>query len=248
METETTNDAPTGVFQEGTTAFNGNVLDHVSAETRKELGDTKYFDTFKDFDGLVKSAHGLSKLAGRALVPGKDAAPEDWDKVLDTAPRPEKPDGYGFTLDSVEDQGLKAKLEGMDWLAKASADLHASGVPTGIARKLFTQSIQRLQLEQAAIDNAKKEGNEALDRAWGSDAPANRALAMTTNDTFMSKPFVELMQKAGLSDHPAVVEQIYQIGKRVATRTHLTSGGQPGKADGGQSATPLVDALGLAQG
>ena len=53
---------------------------------KEAVGDSKYFDTVKDFEGLMKDIAPLANNKGKAFVPGKDADEEAWAKFASQLP------------------------------------------------------------------------------------------------------------------------------------------------------------------
>jgi hypothetical protein len=107
-------------------------------DMKAEIGEGKYFGQIKDPLSLIKSTHGLSKLAGRPTIPGENATQEDWDKFFDRIPRPKEGEGYGFDLDQFQDERFKKFAEKTGYLTNLERILAKAGVPATLAARIAT--------------------------------------------------------------------------------------------------------------
>jgi hypothetical protein len=207
---------PDGTFAEGW-------KDHV----KDILGDSKYFDSIKDAKGLLKSTVGLSKLAGRKLLPKDDAPDEEWDGFFKSLGVPEKPEDYGLEVGGVEDKAFLDQLTKMDYIGQVQKALHAAGLPTKIAPKMATALLANMQEKYESFNTSAKEIREKLVEPslgkvkYDDAAKLGRAgLAKVMGHTD-EKPneimtqWLALMDLARLADHPLTVAILHQYASRM---------------------------------
>lgn len=209
------------------------------SEFKDEIGDSKYFDSIHDFRSLLKSAKGLSTLAGRALIPKADAPAEEWDKVLAAMGGvPKTGADYGLEVDGIEDESLGSFIKDSGYINRVADICVAAGLPTKLAERVANASFQRLQMEYAAMEEQKKEARTQVEKTWGGrvkwDDAVKRgreALATLCGHT-ADKPaedmegFMTLMDRAGLSDHPFFVSILERMASRM-TPGKFVIGKQP---------------------
>lgn len=123
---------------------------------------------WKSVDDAFTSYTNLeTKLSEAPRLPGKDAKPEDWQKVFDSV-RPEKPEGYELPLPS----GLPENFA----YDKTMADefrtwAHESGLHPSQAAKLHDMYVQKSAAIMADVkaseDKAVGDAHAAIVKAWG---------------------------------------------------------------------------------
>lgn len=126
-----------------------------------------------DVTSLAKSARESEKLLGNAVrIPGKDATPEEREAFLNKLGRPEKPDGYQFTVPKDLPEGLPYDGE----RAKAfAAKAHALGIPQDAAAGLHDWFMQDSvnafkgmgEASAAAMQERGAAETEKLVKEWG---------------------------------------------------------------------------------
>jgi hypothetical protein len=127
----------------------------------------------KDPKALAKHAFNQEKLLGNAIrIPGKDATPEEREAFLNKLGRPEKPDGYQFTVPKDLPEGLPYDGE----RAKAfAAKAHALGIPQDAAAGLHDWFMQDSvnafkgmgEASAAAMQERGAAETEKLVKEWG---------------------------------------------------------------------------------
>ena len=149
-----TNDDPFGAFDEATREW----------VTKRQ---------FKDVAAIAKTAYEQEKMLGNAIrVPGKDAKPEDVDAYLNKLGRPEKADGYDFSVpkdlpetlpyDAERATGFKALAHGLGLTAKQAAGIHDWAVKNAVDD--FQSITGKAEAERA--ETAKSETGK-LEKLWG---------------------------------------------------------------------------------
>jgi hypothetical protein len=124
-------------------------------------------------DALAKSARESEKLLGGMVkLPGKDATPEEREAFLNKLGRPEKADGYQFTVPKNLPEGLPYDGE----RAKAFAvKAHELGIPQDAAAGLhdwfMADSVNAFagmgEAQKAAMQQKAGAATEALVKEWG---------------------------------------------------------------------------------
>lgn len=149
---------------------------------------------FKDVAAIAKTAYEQEKMLGNAIrVPGKDAKPEDVEAYLNKLGRPEKPDGYDFTVpkdlpetlpyDAERATGFKALAHGLGLTAKQAAAIHDWAVTNAVDDyKSYSGKTEAERAETAKAETAK------LEKLWG---PLNGE-QMKTNLAFADKALKEV--------------------------------------------------------
>lgn len=126
-----------------------------------------------DVSALAKSAREGEKLIGGMVkLPGKDATPEEREAFLNKLGRPEKPDGYQFTVPKDLPEGLPYDGD----RAKAfAAKAHALGIPQDAAAGLHDWFMQDSvdafkgmgEASAAAMQERGAAETEKLVKEWG---------------------------------------------------------------------------------
>jgi len=220
-------------------------------DVRKELGDTKYFDAIKDPVSLVKSTHGLSKLAGRVLVPGSDAAPEEWQNVFSHAPMPKQGEGYKLSLEGVKDERLRKLLGDRKATERLDRIFGQAGIPLPLAGPLATAWLaeaaddRRIMDEHIADHRTRletayggKEGYEKMSQA-GLKALATLYGAGADGGESPAQELLTLLEAVNISDHPLVVELLGAVAKLISPGT-ITAGGGPSTGSVGKTGIAAV--------
>lgn len=151
---QTGNDDPFGAFDEATREW----------VTKRQ---------FKDVAAIAKTAYEQEKMLGNAIrVPGKDAKPEDVEAYLNKLGRPEKADGYDFTVpkdlpetlpyDAERATGFKQLAHSLGLTAKQAASIHDWAVKNAVDDfQSYSGKTEAERAETAKAETAK------LEKLWG---------------------------------------------------------------------------------
>ncbi len=149
---------------------------------------------WKSVDDAFTSYTNLeTKLSEAPRLPGKDAKPEDWQKVFDSV-KPEKPEGYEFKLpDGLPETFAYDKTMADEFKAWShKAGLHPS--QAAAVHDLYVQKTAAMMAEsQAAEDKSVGDAHAAIVKAWG--APETETYKQ--NITYIDRA---LASKPGLLD------------------------------------------------
>lgn len=235
------------------------------------IGDSKYFSTaFKPGrDGvkeLVQHVKDLSALKGRALIPKADADDAEWGKVWEAAGGiPKTAEDYGLELEEPKDMpwpaGFKEFLDKSGFIKRVSSELAGGKVPMKLAGAIASARLNAVLERYGNIQKGMTEAREKILNPLLGKVPVDEAIKngrealarlCEHNDTSPSplfQGFVDLMQGAGLMDHPMVVGMLHQIatrmnpGKVLVTGTKVSSGANPNTGPGVQPGTDYVSAM-----
>jgi len=235
-----------GNFVEGWT-------EQLPEELRSDLGESKAFANIKNPQHLLKTTISNSKLAGRALLPGKDAKPEEWGKVLEAMPKPKDGEGYGFDPKGITDESVKAFNEKNGYLDKLDKVLTRAGVPTAIAARIAEADAAQLSdmlranaqdAEQVKAKLTERFGGEQhyeTNRIAGRDA-LSRLYGDAGKEDF--DDLVSWLDGLGIADHPRVVGMLTRVAERMSPGK-ITLGGRTGGASTQQKQSTLASLHGF---
>lgn len=139
----------------------------IPEEYTKDPNITKY----KDIGEFFKGHRHLVETVGKkgVIVPGEKATPEELDAFYKGIGRPDKPEGYKFTIAADKlHPAIKITPEATSRLAGM---LHKRGVPQSIADGLIQDYLGDLSANLSALDQANEEkvktARAALEKEWG---------------------------------------------------------------------------------
>lgn len=261
---------PAGSFLSSICDDKGVLKDGWSGPFKEQIGDSKYFDNFKPgkntIHDIVKSMTGLTKLAGRALIPAADAPDEEWGKVWEAAGGiPKTAEDYGLTLEEAKDapfpEGFKELLEKTEYMQRLANKLLAAKTPMRMAGSLASADLAGVLDRYTTAKKAEQQARtELLDPLLGKTPyeeavkGGRAALARLcdhtdTTPSALFNGFVQLLEGAGLMNHPATVGMLHQIasrmnpGKVLVTGTRVTAV-NPGTGPGVMPQTDYASAMG----
>lgn len=199
---------------------------------------------FKSNGDLGKSYLELQKKMGSAIkVPGADAKPEDWDKIYTTLGRPEKPEGYEFTKQTLP-EGVNADTE-LEVAAKSWA--HKAGLHPRQAQALYDE-FSKFQMDRIAKFNGERTaGVEAIKKEWGADFDKNIGLAQRAVIEVEKQLGVEAgtlkaeLDATGLGNSPTLIKHFASLGSKTAESPLILGDGQVGDSEAGLLAQ--IDAI-----
>lgn len=176
----------------------------------------------------LERAFGADKVA----LPGKDAAPAEWDALYARLGRPAAPEQY--------DLAEIARPEGMPWNEEGERamlrEMHAAGLSNRQARHLLSKyaEMQGGAWSAATSHGARRveEARAALRRDWGAafDAKsdmANRAFRLAFGDGLDEARQLRLADGSFLGDHPSLVRAFARLGESLAE--HPMTGAKGGR-------------------
>lgn len=214
IEAEPTAPANDGAIQEAGAQVDWKEM--LSEDTRA----SKSIESVKSLDDLVKSYEHTKSLVGRKV---EDMDPEQISAVYNKLGRPETPEGYEIEAGQNDDADI------MDWYKQAAfeAGLPKEGTQSFLNKyKEFEASALEKRAEAAKlqnqvwVDDIKKELGPAFERDIGL---AQRAVREHGGDEL-----AEVLEKAGVSNHPLVVKAFINAGKNLTEDNFISSGHKSG--------------------
>lgn len=199
---QTATQTPEQIAAAATAATNDDPFGAFDQDTREWVTKRQ----FKDVASIVKTAREQDKLLGNAIrVPGKDAKPEDVEAYLNKLGRPEKADGYDFSVpkdlpetlpyDGERATGFKALAHSQGLTAKQAAAIHDWAVSNAVQD---FNSYQGKTTEERA--EAAKSETAKLEKQWGPLAGEQ----MKTNLAFADKALKEVGGEDALKEFQRV--------------------------------------------
>lgn len=182
------------------------------------LRNEPWLKEIKDPADLVTKHKELVSYQGRSIaVPGKDAKPEEWDKVYSKL-RPEKADLYEMPHDNwPKEIPYDDKFE-----AGAREQFHKLGLTPGQAKGLYEwyvgQNLEALKGVQATQATRYDADFGKLQTEWGGSfgkefETAQKTLSYIVNGD-MNHPIVKWLDSTGENKNPVLIKFFNEIGKK----------------------------------
>jgi len=194
------------------------------------------FENVSDLGRAFIEADG--KLSNSVPLLTQEATAEQKAEFYNRLGRPEKPDGYELQRPQLP--------EGMQYSEEAEAQwrgiFHELGLSNEQAKGLHAK-FNELQaaLYQAEADarvKAVKDGEAALRKEWGDKYDANTELMRRAVIDIGGDALKQVLDQAGLGNHPTVLKAFHQIGVRTAEDSSV-------RGDGGGDGGITTDANGM---
>lgn len=219
----------TGTGQGGSTALtggNGNEANKDNGQAApewinslpEELRTAPSLRNAKDLPEYVKQSLEREKLIGQKglIKPGKDASPEQLAQYRKDAGIPEKPEGYDLKKPENWPDNVPFAEQ---MVPKAKELFHKYNVSAEDAKGIFNDYHEiikegfnsNLSTSQAEIDA----GINNLKAAWGGEEQynANVETAKIAVRQFGGDELIEVLDKTGLGNHPAMIKAFAEAGK-----------------------------------
>lgn len=189
------------------------------------------FANFKSVDDLAKEHREVQKVIGadKIPLPGKDAKPEDWDRVYAKLGRPEAPDKYDLQgwappKDVPWDGELQKSMLGV---------MHKAGLNSTQVKALMSAYGEAAGTSwtamQAKATQSATQAEAALRGEWGNGYDANVAKAGAAwkyllGDQAQALGTLKLADGSNVGDHPALVKAFAKMADLVGERGELPDG------------------------
>jgi hypothetical protein len=176
------------------------------------LKASKTLKRYADKATLADAYIELERRLGRsAVIPGKDAKPEEWESLFSRLGRPKTANDYaltpfaGFQSDPVLDAAFKAEA-------------FKKGVSADAAQALYATVTQRIVQDEDArkAEVIRKQAGalEALKSSLGDQYQPGLELAHKTYAIVFSPEAMAVFKDAGLEDNPVFIQDLIKLGKR----------------------------------
>ncbi len=183
------------------------------AQLKDDLKDDPRLDGYGNIDALAR-AH-LEYLDGNAeglTVPAADDS-EAWAKLYDKLGRPTEKSQYELST--------QEKLEGTEEFTESFKEAaHNAGLTQKQAQDLFSYMVELARPGAEALKQLgmydKKTCTEALQKEWGDKYEAKVKDMRAGVKEFADTEYLDLMDKLGLSDNPAVCKTWAAVGAKMA--------------------------------
>lgn len=143
-----------------------------------------------------------------ALPEAGDA--EGWAALYGKLGRPESAEGYELPLPEG-DSGEFAK--------QTSTWMHEAGLNKQQAQSLATKwnehQAAQAQAQQEAIQTQTKTDLASVRQEWGANFDANKSVMERAVNTFAPPEFIEMLDKSGLINNPAIAKMFLKIGSAI---------------------------------
>jgi hypothetical protein len=177
-----------------------------------------WLETIKDPADLVTKHKEMIAYQGRSIaIPGKDAKPEEWDRVYAKL-RPEKAELYEMPHENwPKEIPYDEKFEG-----GARAKFHELGLTSGQAKGLYEwyigQNLEAVKGVQASQATRYDEDFGKLETEWGPNfkkefETAQKTLGYIVNGD-MSHPIVKWLESTGENKNPVLIKFFNEVGKK----------------------------------
>jgi hypothetical protein len=185
----------------------------------------------KGVEDLAREHAEVQKVIGadKVPLPGKDATPEDWDKVYAKLGRPAKPEEYDLN-------GFKPPA-GMPWQDKVQAGMlgamHKAGLNNRQVNELLTAYANNQATEWGDFQARQKQTHDAaeadLRTEWGLGydqklQTADKVWRWVLGEQHAGVAQIALADGSVLGNHPALIRAFAKVGEMVAERGALPDG------------------------
>ena len=183
----------------------------------------------KDVASLAKGYVHAQHMIGsdKVVVPGRDASQEELDSFYNKLGRPESAEGYEAPTENMPEIPLDPNLQ-----TKFFEEAHRVGL-----NKQQAAALIRWQAEQVkdTMDMSSQEAEMALSKAqdtmrreFGKAYDEKMNMAQNAAKEFGGEELMELFDKTGLGNEPAVIKAFAKIGQAIANDEIIGGGGRQG--------------------
>lgn len=183
------------------------------AQVRDDLKESELLDQYTDLNALAEAQLNYLNGKGDELTVPADDDSEAWAKLYEKLGRPTEKSQYELTT--------QEKLEGTEEFSESFKEAaHEAGLTQRQAQALFSSMVE---LARPGMEAMKELGiydtqkcTEILRKDWGDRYEAKVADMNKGVKQFADREYLDLMDKLGLSDHPAVCKTWAKVGAKVA--------------------------------
>jgi hypothetical protein len=172
---------------------------------------------------VAKSYRELEQKFGsnHIVIPGQDAAAEEWNPVYTALGRPETVDGYGF-----QKPDWPEGLEYSEDITRAyAAKAHELGMSKAQARGIFDwfndHTLDNFNAMNKTAADFEAATEAELRKEWGTQYDANMKKCRMVGNSIGGTDFMKFLQVTGLENDPRIIRFLYGISTRVSEATLL---------------------------
>lgn len=201
-----------------------------TAGLKTEQRGNEYFHKFGKVSEFAEEHLKLKEqLESSVRIPGDEASEEELTEFYQKLGRPE----------SVEKYDLPSKVGDFKVPDEFKESISQTAFKLGLSAKQAkgfyeAQVEQYKQIAQKSGEDyrmALQDGEKALKKEWRTDYNANLDLAKRGYKEFVDKDVAELINVAGIGNHPAVLKLFHRIGQKL-TADRQVAGEAPAKGKG----------------
>jgi len=217
-------------------------MDKAPDDVKEAIGDSKYFDSQKDFWGVVKSAAGLSKKIGeKPQIPTNESTDEEWAEHLTKIGALKEGEEYKHEFKDLSDD-QRAVIENKENMDTINGMLKDSGVPARLASRFVQEWMNKVVEQNKAADEALQKRVDAQKEAWGDNFAENTKVSDGAYKSFLNDDQRSFLEEVGLADHPVMKSIMLEVGNRIKTGRVLP--GEPGSGNN-QEEGGMAEMLGI---
>jgi len=198
-----------------------------TAGLKSEQKSNEYFHKFSKVSEFAEEHLKMKeRLEKSVAVPNDEASEEELNEFYQRLGRPEAPDKYD----------LPAKVGDFkvpdDFRSSISDVAFKLGLTAKQAKGFYEAQVQ--QYKEIAAKGAEEykmalqDGEKALKKEWRTDYSANLDVAKRGYKEFVDKEVAELINVAGIGNHPALLKLFHRIGQKL-TADRQVQGEPPAK-------------------
>lgn len=192
-------------------------IDQLGIEVDDSIKNDPTIQNYGSVQDLMKGHIETKAMVGRkgVLVPGKDAAPEEWDNFYTQLGRPKSPDEYQMSTVQMPEGYPEMDKNS---IAEFRKQAHALGMNPQQVDGLWkwyagsnAQAFQKMQESQA---NSMKETEAKMREELGDKYDATLSLAQKAGKYAFGEDFESFAEKHG--NNPSVIKALAKIGSQLS--------------------------------
>jgi hypothetical protein len=204
-------------------ATNLGLSEEVVKAIPEELRNDKSFEPIKDFTGLMTSFRdGQKMIGGSVRIPKEDAKPEEIEAFYNKLGRPEKSDGYKYSLPYPEY---------IAWDQDRIKDFVANAHKSGFTPKQVQTALDWYGKTVAEDYQAKKTAFESatatLKTEWGGAFDRNLALAKRARDLYGGEEAKAFFADDPSGNDPILIKMLAKMASDLEEGDYLGGPGEP---------------------
>ena len=183
----------------------------------------------QDVGALAKGYVHAQRMVGsdKVAIPGANAEQTEIDAFYNKLGRPDTPQGYESPTENMPDLPVNEEVRG-----KFYEEAHRIGLNNQQAAALLRWEAERTQSAMAEhsqnAEIALEKAQDAMRKEFGQAFDEKMNMAKNAAEEFGGAELIELLDKTGLGNEPAVIKAFANIGKAIANDEVIGGGGRQG--------------------
>jgi len=188
----------------------------------EEIRDHKSLSHINDIGALAKSYVHAQQMIGadKVVLPGKSATEDEWNEFYTRIGRPEAPDNYNLSLESMP-EGVEADEGMMNWFKETAFNAGMTPQQAQTMLDAYNQLTgETVQMTQQEAEQRVAQVEVDLQREFGQAFEDKLALANGVLHEFGSPDLAEIQLADGtlLGDNPDIVRMFANLGTYITER------------------------------